>query len=257
MKQYITQLVSNFALCESMYMLEFYLDGIGKPPLPGQFFTLRIGSLPAPLLRRPFAFARFSDTDRLASCIYVVRGIATAILRTLGNGTSLDIIAPLGRPFPLSQPHERPLLVAGGTGLGPILFLADTLLQRGIDCRLVFGCRSATHLPDALFENRNASLCTDDGSKGFHGTVIDYLKKIADSLPRDTVLYCCGPGPMLQMCHQFAKDHCFRCFVSVEQVMACGVGACMGCAVRLRDHGSYVRACKEGPVFDSEEVEWE
>jgi dihydroorotate dehydrogenase electron transfer subunit len=257
MKHHITPLLSNSTLCNSMYLLEFRLDGIDEPPLPGQFFTLRVSDLPLPLLRRPFAFAHFSVADQRASCIYQVRGSATGILSTLGSGASLDIIAPLGKPFPLPHSHDRPLLVAGGIGLGPILFLADTLQQGGIDSRLVFGCRSASHLPESVFENRAVTFCTDDGSRGFHGMVVDYLKTIAASLSPDTVLYCCGPRPMLLGCHQYANDHQLRCIVSVEQVMACGVGACMGCVVKVRDHRSFVRACKEGPVFESREIAWE
>ncbi|MBN1575597.1 MAG: dihydroorotate dehydrogenase electron transfer subunit [Chitinispirillaceae bacterium] len=257
MRHYITPLLSNTALCTSMYQLDFHLDDIDSPPRPGQFFTVRITDSFVPLLRRPFAFSRFDVTDNSASCIYQVRGNGTKLLSTLGKETPLDIIAPLGKPFPLPQSHQRPLLVAGGIGLSPILFLADELQRLGADYRLAFGCRSAAYLPDAVFENRPVAFCTDDGSREFHGTAIDYLKTIAPSLPPDTVLYCCGPYPMLHGCQAVARNRNLRCYVAMEQVMACGVGACMGCAVRTRGHQSYVRACKDGPVFDAREIEWE
>ena len=112
-------------------------------------------------------------------------------------------------------------------------------------------------VPEPLFKNRAGVVCTDNGSSGFAGNVVEYLESIENDLPPDTRIYCCGPEPMLRGCHRFALRHGFTCHVSVEQVMACGVGACMGCAVRLADGVSYARACREGPVFDSKELAWE
>ncbi len=257
MKQYISPILSNTALCTSMYQLEFQLEGMSEPPLPGQFFTVRIAESLVPLLRRPFAFSRFEKERNCASCIYQVRGKGTELLSALGNPATLDIIASLGKPFPLPQRHQAALLIAGGIGLGPILFLANVLQRRESAYRLIFGCRSEEFIPSAIFQDQPAVFCTDDGSRGFHGTVVDYLATIVPSITPDTVLYCCGPRAMLRGCHTFSCDHQLRCFVSVEQVMACGVGACMGCAVKVRGEPSYVRACKDGPVFDSRDILWE
>jgi len=257
MQQYESAVISNRELCHSLCELEFSMDQTTEKPLPGQFFTVRVTDSSLPLLRRPFAFAGFDAAQGRARCIYQVRGAATKLLSAMKPDTPLDIIGPLGRPFPLPQPNERPVLIAGGIGLGPVLFLFDLLRSRGDDVRMVFGGRSKEYVPSSLFENSDTVICTDDGSCGFHGTVVDYLATIGPSPADPALLYCCGPQPMLRACHEFASRRSLRCFVSVEQVMACGVGACMGCAVRVNDGRGFVRACKEGPVFDSGEIAWD
>lgn len=257
MQQYESTVLSNRELCQSLYELKFRMDQTAEKPLPGQFFTVRVTDSSLPLLRRPFAFAGFDAATSRARCIYQVRGGATRLLSAMRPNTPLDIIGPLGRPFSLPQPHESPVLIAGGIGLGPILFLADLLRSRECEARLVFGGRSKGFVPASLFENRDTVVCTDDGSCGFQGTVVDYLATIGSSLTDTTLFYCCGPQPMLRACHEFASRRHLRCFVSIEQVMACGVGACMGCAVRVNDGRGFVRACKEGPVFDSGEIAWD
>ncbi len=257
MKQYLSPLISNSSICASIYLLEFILPGIEERPEAGQFFTIKINDLSVPLLRRPFAFSGFNSVDNRAFCIYEVRGAGTNILSSLGKGALLDIIGPLGKPFPFPKRGERALLVAGGIGLGPIIFLADSLRECGIEYRLVFGCGSAPKIPHPVLTGRNALICTDDGSFGFHGNTVDFLKSIATSISDDEILYCCGPEAMLIGCCRFAADRRLRCFVSVEQVMACGVGACMGCTVKVRDDRQFVRVCKEGPVFECGEIAWE
>lgn len=240
-----------------MRQLDFLVDAAGEAPLAGHFFTLRITNSISPLLRRPFAFSGFDPASGRASCIYQVRGNGTELLATLGERAPLDIIGPLGRPFPLPAPGEQPVLVAGGIGLGPILFLSRALASAGIVSPFIFGCRSAAFFPQRAFYGIPVTVCTDDGSLGFRGTVADYLKSISTGLPARTVLYCCGPHPMLRGCHDFALQRSIRCIVSVEQTMACGVGACMGCAVRMRGSTPYARACKEGPVFESGDLLWD
>ena len=256
MNQFTAKLYSNSRLCASMYLAEFECNDNIENSAPGQFLTVRITTTTVPLLRRPFAFSGISSSKQRAAFIYQVRGGGTEILSRFGKETELDIIAPLGKPFPLPEPDQYSLVVAGGIGLGPILFLADTLKKNGTPHKFVFGCRSKSWLPEGLWSGDEV-LCTDDGSFGFKGNVVAYLETIADELPKNTRIYCCGPEPMLKGCHLFAIHHHFSCFVSVEQVMACGVGACMGCAVKLAGGRSYARACKEGPVFESKELAWE
>ncbi|MBN1758985.1 MAG: dihydroorotate dehydrogenase electron transfer subunit [Chitinispirillaceae bacterium] len=256
MRQFSARILSNEQLCQSMYQVRLQGTSGTETGKPGQFLTVRITQSVVPLLRRPFALSHNEPEDRF-SFIYQVRGAGTDLLSTFGRGTELDIIGPLGIPFPLPAPGEFSLLVAGGIGLGPILFLADTLRHRGCEFSFVFGCRSAAFFPEAVFENHDTVVCTDDGSSGFSGNVVEYLESVSGELSLKTRIYCCGPEPMLKGCHQFAGRHGFLCHVSVEQVMACGVGACMGCAVRLADTVSYARACREGPVFDSRELAWD
>jgi dihydroorotate dehydrogenase electron transfer subunit len=171
----------------------------------------------------------------------------------------MDIIGPLGKPFPFPHAGQNALLVAGGIGLGPILFFASALIGAGIPCTMVFGCRSKENLPaSAAFSALQPLICTDDGSAGFRGTAIDYCHDaLSGAVDGRTAVYACGPHAMLKGCHEFARARGAVCHVSVEQIMACGVGACMGCAVRVNHAPGFVRACMEGPVFDSREIAWE
>ena len=255
MKQYTARILSNKQVAASMFVIDLQCDI--DPAKPGQFITVRVASSVVPLLRRPFALSRIDRERRSVSFIYQVRGAGTELLSTYGCGVEVDIIGPLGKPFPLPAREHFSLLVAGGIGLGPVLFLEEMLRGKGYESALVFGCRSTSYIPGSLFESRSVTVCTDDGSSGFSGNVVTYLESIADGLPETTRIYCCGPEPMLKGCHDFALRYNFPCHVSVEQVMACGVGACMGCAVRLADGTSYARACREGPVFDSKDLAWD
>lgn len=254
MKQFIGTVLRNQSLSADFFELEFTWDKTAGQPLPGQFFTIRISGHTVPLLRRPFAFSAFDEKKGTASMIIQKRGPGTEILAARHKDHVLDIIGPLGKPFPMPSKKQKPLLVAGGIGLGPILFLASQLPG----AKMVFGCRTKSLIPaSGIFTGMkpDAAVCTDDGSEGFRGTTGDYLKSIENTIDSDTTVYACGPLLMLKACHEFAARRGCECFVSVEQVMACGVGACMGCAIKTVE-GGYKRACTEGPVFNSKELQW-
>jgi dihydroorotate dehydrogenase electron transfer subunit len=256
MKHFTATILSNRPICSDFYEMSFAWDASAPAPLPGRFFTVRISQDSVPLLRRPFAFSAFDATAGSAAMIYQKRGRGTEILTGRKTSDSLDVLGPLGKPFPLPGPGKKALLVGGGIGLGPVAFLARAIRSQGGDVRLVFGCRNSALVPDThSFRHLSPTVCTDDGSTGFKGTTGDYLKSIEVSIDADTILYACGPMPMLRACHEVALRRGCSCVVSVEQVMACGVGACMGCAVKMAD-GGYKRACIEGPVFDSKEIGW-
>ncbi len=241
----------------SVDFFELTFDWTGPRPTPGQFFTIRVSTLTDPLLRRPFAFAGCAPDAKSATMIYQRRGPATTLLAGLGQGETFDMIGPLGNGFSLSGSAARSLLVAGGVGLGPILFLAGELEKAGAPATFVFGARNARAVPElAEFRELKPVICTDDGSEGFHGTAVDYLRTLDSSTISQSLLYCCGPNPMLQACHKLAVKHDIACQVSMEQIMACGVGACMGCVIKTTTEPGYARVCTEGPVFDSREVLW-
>ncbi len=255
MKHFRGTVIGNTPIGGDFLEMTFTWDNTAGSPLPGRFFTLRVGEDSVPLLRRPFAFSAF-DEKRGAAMIYRKRGRGTALLAARTEGESLDLLGPLGRPFPLPGQGKRAILVAGGIGIGPIAFLAATIAGGATPFTLIIGCRTAALLPAPLrLSGLTPVICTDDGSMGFKGTVGDYLSSIGPSMDRDTVLYACGPMPMLRACHELSLFSGNDCFVSVEQVMACGVGACMGCAVRASG-GGYRRACTDGPVFAGGELDW-
>ncbi|MFP4444336.1 MAG: dihydroorotate dehydrogenase electron transfer subunit [Spirochaetia bacterium] len=239
------------------FLLQFFWTGKERP-LPGQFLTLRISGSSVPLLRRPFAVSGFDPAEKLGEFIFLKRGAGTSLLAGKDPGETLDVIGPLGVGFPLPEPDQYPVLIAGGIGIGPILFLAQMLNQLKIGYDFFTGSRDISSLPEQTVRERvpKAKLFTDNGSAGLKGTPVDALPELLGKVKRP-VLYACGPDAMLRVCHFTAAEAGVPCWVSVEQVMACGVGACMGCAVPLADGVSYARACTEGPVFRSSDLWWE
>ncbi|OQY35244.1 MAG: hypothetical protein B6241_01735 [Spirochaetaceae bacterium 4572_59] len=228
-----------------------------EAPLPGQFLTVKVTENPAPLLRRPFALSGFDREKNTASLIYQLRGPATRLMATLEINSSIEVLSPLGNNFTLPEKDETPLLVAGGIGLGPVLYLARELDKNGFSPRLVVGGRTESFLPDlSNLKNGSIHYCSDDGSAGFRGTAVDYLKSLDWKELPSARLYSCGPQGMLNACHNLALEKNIPSEVSMEQMMACGVGACMGCAIEVIGPEQYARVCKEGPVFDSRRIKW-
>ena len=249
------KIISNTPIAADLF--ELVLPWPTQTPAPGQFATIRVSDATTPLLRRPFAFSGYSEENHEARIIFQKRGPATELLAAKSAGEQLDLIGPLGNGFPLPPSGTKALLVAGGIGLGPVLFLAERIRSRGGEGEFIFGARSRTSVPRCeSFTAARPVVCTDDGSEGYAGTVVDYLATLPAGDCESARLYCCGPTPMLRGCHVFAEAHGLECFVSVEQVMACGVGACMGCAVKINAEPGYARACTEGPVFNSRNLVW-
>jgi len=231
-------------------------------PAPGRFFTLRAGGRYDPALRRPFAFSDWRPSGGAgggeAACVFQLRGRGTEHLAALRPGDRLDALGPLGRGFGKPPRGARPLLIAGGIGVGPMLYLAAALAADAAAglCEapiLAVGARTAALVPVGLLPAGTA-VCTDDGSAGFRGTVADWLASFDPGLP--PAFYACGPAPMMAAIAAIATARRATYEAAVEQWMACGVGACAGCAVRMRS-GDYAKACSDGPVLDGNKVDWE
>ena len=258
MKQFTGQVIANYYVAEGYYEMKFLWDKSAGIPQPGQFFTIRISTQTDPLLRRPFAFAGFHASTSSAAVIYQVRGKGTEILLHTPPDTEIDLAGPFGNAFTQPDDGQPNMVLAGGIGLGPMLYLAQALQQQQQPVQFIYGCRNLDLIPGHKgFHSLNPVICTDDGSEGFGGTVVDYLQAQADTLAAGTRLYACGPLAMMRGCHQFALEHDLSCLVSMEAMMACGVGACAGCVVKTVAAPGYARVCKEGAVFDSRELVWD
>lgn len=234
-------------------------------PAPGSFLTARVSHSSVPLLRRPFAFSFFDANRDAAGLLYERRGTATQQLSSCRAGDEIDILGPLGVPFPQPAQSARPVLVAGGIGMGPIFFLASSLAVQHANRNpaatepplLIVGARTADLIPERPeFQQVETIIATDDGSAGVHGTVIDALNEYPRALDSTLEFFGCGPTPMLKAVHELAAERGERMWASVEQTMGCAVGACMGCTVRVHGGNGYARVCTEGPVFDSRELQW-
>jgi dihydroorotate dehydrogenase electron transfer subunit len=249
--------INNRQIANDYYEIEVDWDKRMGIPQPGQFATLRVSAQTQPLLRRPLAFSRYDFKRERATFIYQKRGSATQILAGKTAGEHIDCIGPLGRGFEPKPHSKQHLCIAGGIGIGPVVYLAHTLMQQGAPVLLVLGAQTALRLPKFSHWNElKPIVCTDDGSEGFKGTVVDYCATISAAQLSAAAAYCCGPNPMLKACHDFSRRRGLDCFVSMEQVMACGVGACMGCVVEITGDKKFARVCTEGPVFNSNDIVW-
>lgn len=260
MKQFDSTVINLETIAEDYYLLTFPWMA-DSTPTAGQFLTIRTTGLSTPLLRRPFALSSFDKKNKTASIIFQKRGDGTKIMSHLKQGDQLDILGPLGNSFSdytskCDNANLKHVIVAGGIGTGPMLYLAEEMKECGIEPLLIVGCRTKSLVPFSCFnKDIETVICTDDGSYGFQGNVIDYMKS-NDKLNSDLAIYCCGPEPMLKGCHTYAEKTNNTCYVSLEQMMACGIGACMGCTCETKGKRKYARVCKDGPVFNSSEVKW-
>lgn len=182
------------------------------------------------------------------------------LMRELKEGEIIHIIGPLGTGYPKPEDGSIPLLVAGGTGLASLISLAEELPQKAY---FLHGarCKDEIIIIDELKQLERKSItcmnCTDDGSFGKKGTVVDVLNEFLKSESLQTsscILYACGPKPMLESIARIVHDYDIKGYVSLEENMACGVGACLGCAVQTV-HG-YKNVCNDGPVFPIEKIVW-
>jgi dihydroorotate dehydrogenase electron transfer subunit len=230
---------------------------------PGQFVMLGFPETLHPLIRRPFSIHRqlmAAGTIHGIELLYKMVGPATRRLSRLKQGDGVDLLGPLGSAFVLPAGAHRLYLAAGGVGVAPLLFFAAHLgrLQRqALECRLFLGGRSRDDLLCVEdFEQLGVAVVptTDDGSCGDQCRVTTPLEDAIRLAPPDLVL-ACGPREMLACVQDITRRHGIACQLSIETMMACGVGACLGCAVAGRkDEARFLHACMDGPVFDADEV---
>ncbi len=210
---------------------------------PGQFAQIR---LPGHTLRRPISICDISREAGLLRFVFQVRGEGTAQLAEYRPGSSLEILAPLGKGFPIDK-TKRTLLLGGGIGVPPLLAAAKELGESAV---AVLGFRSYDYLileKDFRCTGAKVIVATDDGSYGSRGVVTEFAQ--AEDFK---VLFACGPAPMLRAAKALAQKNGAAGYLSLEERMACGLGACLGCAVALLDEDGqayYGHVCKDGPVF--------
>lgn len=231
---------------------------------PGQFVMVGSHS-DSHLLKRPISICAADPEKGLVRLVYRTVGFGTRELSLGKEGESFSLLGPLGNGFPpdAAEGKKNILLIGGGIGAPPLLFLARGLRFKGIgkdSITAVLGYRSEAaglFLTDEFKEEGQLIIATDDGSAGTKGTVMDAVKE--NGLAPD-LIYACGPLPMLKAVKAFAADRKIPAYISLEERMACGVGACLGCVTRSVDKDSHSgvrnkRVCTEGPVFDAYEVE--
>lgn len=220
-----------------------------EAPKPGQFYMISTGQSPEPLLKRPFCYFDSTSEGEIVM-LYKVHGKGTRRLADMAEGAVLDVLGPLGNTYPNPPKGRRPLIVAGGIGIASVMPL---IKKFGSKARVVFGARTSEEL--VMRKEVSTFLCelhgcTDDGSVGLQGTVVDMLRNLEPG--KNDMIYACGPKPMTRAVVEFAAANEIKGHASLEEYMACGIGACMGCVVMTSK--GYRRVCKEGPIFKLEDL---
>lgn len=220
----------------------------------GQFVHVRIAEGSDFILRRPFSVFRAAAGE--LEILYQVVGRGTLVLAQTAPGQIVDLIGPLGRGWWVPEGVDHALVVAGGLGVGPMGMLLEELARRGVAATVAQGATSEDRLLGRdVFEDlsRRYLVATDDGSAGVHGLVTAVTEEaLAESV--FGVVYVCGPEPMERAVAAQAAQRGIPCQVSLERLMACGVGACLSCVVSTIEGRK--RACVDGPVFDATELVW-
>jgi dihydroorotate dehydrogenase electron transfer subunit len=257
------RLVEREAVAERQHLARFRLDAGAPAAAPGQFVQL---NLPEAFWPRPFSLLEWdAGSFRI---LFSEAGCATRALARLSVGAELTGHGPLGRGFP---PVSGPTwMIAGGYGVAPLLYCSRRV-ARGGDVRFFYGAARAGLLwRSAELDRFETTLCTEDGSLGTHGTVLDAVRAAlagpgasAAAAARPTI-HACGPMGLLAAVAELARERRLRAFVSVEAPMPCGVGVCRGCAVPMAGPGEgagepaprYAMACEDGPVFEAHLIDW-
>lgn len=242
----------------SLNKRHFLLDLIAPEPLPlmlpGQFVQVLVKDSPATFLRRPFSIHQVDYSCNSIRLLIQVKGDGTRHLRLLSEGDLLNVIYPLGNSFSLPS-VKNVLLIGGGCGVAPLLFLARFLNQNSVRPTILVGFRTKEEVSEieAYSAFGNVFITTDDGTEGEHGLVLDHSILQKEHLPFEKI-YCCGPDAMMQAVARLAATHKIDCEVSLENMMACGFGVCL-CCVTPTDRGNE-RVCMEGPVFNTKRLKW-
>lgn len=256
-KKEIAEVVSQESLADGIYSMWIQTEA-SKSAAPGQFLSMYTNDA-SRLLPRPVSICEIDKANGRLRVVYRVTGqnTGTEQFSRMGAGDKIPVVGPLGNGFPMEEAEgKRVFLMGGGIGVPPILELA-----KQIECgkkQMIVGYRDAhTFLREEFGKNGELYISTEDGSVGTKGNVLDAIRE--NGLDAD-VIFACGPTPMLRAIKEYAGEKKIACYISLEERMACGIGACLGCVCRTKERDPHTnvhnaRICKDGPVFLSTEVE--
>ncbi|WP_414048186.1 dihydroorotate dehydrogenase electron transfer subunit [Macrococcus equi] len=241
------RVVSQRSIARNIY--EIVLEGqiTKEMTTPGQFVHIRVGNSSEFMLRRPISICSVDQTHHTLTCLYRAEGKGTMALSKLKQNDTVDILAPLGHGFPVDAAKETALLIGGGIGVPPLYELSKQLNARGIKTIHVLGFQSKEDMfyLDEFSQLGETHVATVDGSFGTKGFVTDVIQALPKTY--DT-FYTCGPIVMIKAIEQSLPDT--PGYVSLEERMGCGIGACYACVCEADNEAGYVKICTDGPVFE-------
>lgn len=243
---------SNEQVAEETWALRFRSAALAAEFRPGQFMNIQVRPDPEPLLRRPYSISNVYGDE--CEIMFAVVGKGTRVLAEKRPGDTIGILGPLGNSFGYEKSFGTAIIIAGGIGVAPFPFLTKELQRREIPLLTFLGARnSARAISRGLV---NLHIATDDGSGGYHGTVIACLQDYLETHEIDRpMIFACGPNPMLQATQKFAAERGIPCELSLESEMACGIGICQGCPIeRTEGERKYGLVCTDGPCFEAGDI---
>ena len=258
MKRHRCKVLNQTRISENIYSLVLESSEIASVSSPGQFVYIRVTNGLYPLLRRPLSIHRVDSKKGEIKLLYRVVGRGTECLQYLKEGDVVDLLGPLGTGFCFKKSFSHAIIVAGGMGSAPVFFLIDKLLELEKDVTFFWGVKNKSEvfaLNDLRNLGVNVKIITEDGSMGEKGLVTDILKPFLAKYRENRSVegFACGPVGMLKQIQKMTEVTVFDWQVSLEERMACGIGVCMGCGVKMKK-GGYKMVCSDGPVFNLREI---
>ena len=270
--QFKTTILSNVEISPGYFRIRLTAPDDTALSSPGQFLMVKVRDGIDPLLRRPFGIfdvgvfdSEYAENEQKTcfEIVYKVVGKGTGVLAKLHHGDHLDILGPLGKGFVTDGTAGEKILVGGGVGLAPLYYLARELVKTSRVHLFAGGRTRDDILCITEFERLGVETytATDDGSLGEQGMVTEVMERHLTNSGSAKTIFACGPFPMLKAVAKIAESSMVPCQVSLEAYMACGVGACLGCVIKGKNHTEdipdYRCVCKDGPVFDSRDLLWD
>ena len=252
----IVTIIRQEEIADDIYSMWLKTDHIAEHAKAGQFLSVYSND-GSRLLPRPISICEIHKERQAVRLVYRVAGTGTAEFSTMKTGGSLKVLGPLGNGFSLKK--KKAFLIGGGIGIPPMLELASELKKENApEIQMVLGYRDELFLNEEFEKYGKVYFATEDGSAGTKGNVLDAIRE--NKLSAD-VIYACGPTPMLRAIRDYAVENHIECYISMEERMACGIGACLGCVCKTKEKDAHSnvnnkRVCKDGPVFDAKEVDF-
>lgn len=256
---YRAVVIKNEQVAQDTFRMTLNVPNIAEIARAGQFIEIKIPSCKNILWRRPFSIHDCDHIKETIDVLYKVIGCGTKVLVETRKNQELDILGPLGNSFKYDKNVELAIIVAGGLGIAPFMLLQKELQNLGIETILLYGVGNSRQFCDLEYWQKKVKILvsTIDGSLGHHGLVTDLLSKQLLFMKKKPHLFVCGPTPMLMKVQEISRRNSIKAQVSVETIMACGFGACVGCVVPKSTQtggNKYFLACKDGPVFDMNKI---
>lgn len=249
-----TEVISNTPLNIEYFILRLSINQEIGDIKPGQFVQVRVDDSRSTFLRRPISVYDVDNSENSIHLLIKIAGEGTLALSHLKPGSRVNLLMPLGNSFTIPPEGSRSLLVGGGVGVAPLYLLGKMLKERGLSFNYLLGYRSSSQVIEQskFRELADLHITTEDGTEGVKGVVTDHPLFGADGF---TNIFCCGPDPMMRAVAALAFSKGIDCEVSLENMMACGIGVCL-CCVEPTVRGN-VNTCTEGPVFNIKELKWQ